>query len=224
MAAGYIPDADGAFDAWQVNFLAYAAVHAAELGLKPADVTPAVDAGEQWHSDYLRHLAARQAAAAATQTKNGSRRALVDLVRPLVARIQASPQVDDAERAALGITVPDRSPTPAPAPASRPIVRVDFSRRLHHLIRFADERMPTRRARPRGVIGAEVWVKVSPPGEDPPADPAELTFLSLATRPPAVAEYTGAEAGRMAHYMLRWLSTRGEAGPWSETASATVGG
>ena len=32
-----------------------------------------------------------------------------------------------------------------------------------------------------------------------------------------------ADAGQAAHYMLRWLSTRGEAGPWSETASATIG-
>jgi hypothetical protein len=37
------------------------------------------------------------------------------------------------------------------------------------------------------------------------------------------AEFTGPDGGKTAHYMLRWLSTRGEAGPWSETASATIG-
>ena len=42
-------------------------------------------------------------------------------------------------------------------------------------------------------------------------------------RTPAVAEFTGPDGGKTAHYMVRWLSTRGEAGPWSETASATVG-
>ncbi|MCK4342738.1 MAG: hypothetical protein KAY37_13555 [Phycisphaerae bacterium] len=40
---------------------------------------------------------------------------------------------------------------------------------------------------------------------------------------PAAAEFTGPDGGQTAHYMLRWLSTRGEAGPWSETASATIG-
>ena len=34
---------------------------------------------------------------------------------------------------------------------------------------------------------------------------------------------TGADANKVAHYMLRWGSTRGEPGPWSETASATIG-
>ena len=33
----------------------------------------------------------------------------------------------------------------------------------------------------------------------------------------------GADANKVAHYMLRWESTRGETGPWSETASATIG-
>jgi hypothetical protein len=39
----------------------------------------------------------------------------------------------------------------------------------------------------------------------------------------AVAEFTGPDGGKTAHYMVKWLSTRSEAGPWSETASATIG-
>ena len=38
-----------------------------------------------------------------------------------------------------------------------------------------------------------------------------------------VADSDGADANKVAHYMLRWESTRGETGPWSETASATIG-
>jgi hypothetical protein len=32
----------------------------------------------------------------------------------------------------------------------------------------------------------------------------------------------GADAGKTAHYMLRWVSTTAENGPCSETASATI--
>jgi hypothetical protein len=46
----------------------------------------------------------------------------------------------------------------------------------------------------------------------------------LDTNTPYLAEYTGAQAGKKAHYMLRWVSTRGDKGPWSETASATIAG
>jgi hypothetical protein len=34
---------------------------------------------------------------------------------------------------------------------------------------------------------------------------------------------TGGGAGKTAHYMLHWVSTTGEKGPWSETAGATIG-
>ncbi len=97
------------------------------------------------------------------------------------------------------------------------------AKRLRHTLRYADESTPTRRARPRGTIGAEVWVRVSPPGDPPPSDPSDLKFLLLSTRTPAAIEFTGPDGGKTAHYMVRWLSTRGEAGPWSETASATIG-
>ena len=36
------------------------------------------------------------------------------------------------------------------------------------------------------------------------------------------AAFTAGETGKTAYYALRWVSTRGEKGPWSEVAAATV--
>lgn len=104
---------------------------------------------------------------------------------------------------------------------SRPTATVDTSRRLAHVISFKDEQTPKSKAKPAGTMGAEVWVKI---GDAPPADPGELTFLALDTHSPYLAEYDGAQAGKKAHYMLRWVSTRGAKGPWSQTVSATIAG
>ena len=60
-------------------------------------------------------------------------------------------------------------------------------------------------------------------GDPAPTDPSERTFLSLDTRTPYTADYPGGDANKIAHYMLRWLNTRGDKGPWSETPSATIG-
>jgi len=38
-----------------------------------------------------------------------------------------------------------------------------------------------------------------------------------------MAGFTAPGAGQMVHYLLSWFGTRGEAGPWSETAGATIG-
>ncbi len=219
--ADYIPAADGDFDAWQDNFITYATANAAALGLDPLiDIPPLTAAQGVWTTDRAANTAAQAAAESARQAKVAARGGLEGLVRPLVARLQASAAVDDAERQALGITVRDTIATPVVAPITRPVVSVDTSQRLQHTIGFADEATPTRKAKPDGVRGAQIWVKI---GDPVPIDPSELTYLATDTRTPYVAAFAGADANKVAHYMLRWESTRGEPGPWSETASATIG-
>ena len=111
--ADYIPGPDSQFASWQQNFVTYASANAAALGLDPlVDIPPLTTAQTAWATDYPAHIAAQQAAAAATQTKNASRDTYESVVRPLVRRLQADAAVDDAEKAALGITVPDSEPTP----------------------------------------------------------------------------------------------------------------
>lgn len=141
-------------------------------------------------------------------------------VRPLVRRLQVSASVDDTERAALGIAVPDKEPWPVGPPTTRPLATVDASQRLQHTIDLTDQTAPTRGAKPAGVIVAEIWVKVDGP---PPVDPRELTFLAVDTRAPYTRDYDGAQGNKIAHYMLRRVNSRGEAGPWSATVSATIG-
>ena len=47
-------------------------------------------------------------------------------------------------------------------------------------------------------------------------------FLSVSSRGNLQTDFPSAEAGKTAYYALRWVSTRGEKGPWSEVAAATV--
>ena len=221
MAADYIPAPDGDFNAWQDNFVTYATANAAALGLDPlVDIPPLAAAQTTWTTDYAANTAAQAAAQAARQAKGAARSAFEAVVRPLVGVLQASAAVDDTERKALGITVPDTTPTPVGPPTTRPLVTVDTAQRLQHTIAFQDELTPTSKAKPAGVRGAQIWVKI---GDPPPVDPNELTFLATDTRTPYVTDFDGADGNKVAHYMLRWESTRGETGPWSETASATIG-
>lgn len=218
----YHPRSDPEFLAWGEQFNDYLQAHFSELGLSPGDVLGL-------NADLISYSAAQEAlvraraeAAAAVEANTRARRRFEAAMRKSVRRIQTYPGTTDTHRANLGITVPDPERTPIGPPTTRPLVKIDFSKRLLHRIAFVDERTPTRRARPPGVMGADVWVKVTAPAEPPPTDVGDLTFLFLSSRTPAVAEYGGADAGKTAHYMLRWLNRRGEPGPWSETASATI--
>ena len=124
----------------------------------------------------------------------------------------------------------------APTPTSRPLARVESGNRLTHTLRFTDESTPTRRGKPKGVQGAEVWLALAdantpaPPlnspsaqgGGNAPGRADSYKFLSPSSRGNLNAAFTAADAGKTAYYALRWVSTRGEKGPWSEVAAATV--
>jgi len=70
-------------------------------------------------------------------------------------------------------------------------------------------------------MGCEIWVKLDGP---PPTDEKDCSFLTLDSAPPYLAEYDGAQAGKMAHYMMRWRMRDDSVGACGETVSATVTG
>jgi hypothetical protein len=219
---GYLPQADQDLRAWVANFVTYATANTVALGIVAGDVTPVSTAETNFDSALDAHVSEKALAKSATQTKDTSRKAMTQVVRALVRKLQASSTVTDAQREALGITVDDGSRSAVPAPASRPIVSVWVSQGLRQEVRFADENTPTRKKKPDGVRGAEVWVKIVNAGEAPPVDAGAMMFLDLSTSSPYVAEFPGDSAGKTAWYRLRWVNTRGEKGPWSELASGTI--
>ena len=80
----------------------------------------------------------------------------------------------------------------------------------------------THAARPAGVLGAEVWVKLVDAGQPVPTDPSTLAFLTMATKPTFRAEFKPGDGGKTSVYMTRWVNTQGEDGPWSEIATPTA--
>lgn len=95
---------------------------------------------------------------------------------------------------------------------------------------------PLKLAKPNGVRGCEVWMKLvdnadTLPTDDAPdaplgdpflSDPATFTYLGTATRSHHETEFPLEARGKSAVYMPRWVNTRGTAGPWSEVATAMV--
>jgi len=223
MAKDYIPASDTEFLAWAANFVTYSGAHLVELGIGPPNIVPIAAGRADFDTKLSANVTAQQAAQSARQAKDDSRDTFETAIRQLVRQLQASGKVDDAERAALGITIPDTTRTVAAGGINtRPIGAVDTSQRLRHEIRFSDEATPTKRAKPAGVMGCEIWVKVSATGEAAPSSADELSFVAMDTASPYTVEYDGANGGKTAHYMLRWVKSGGEKGPWSETISATI--
>jgi hypothetical protein len=215
----YLPASDTEFTSWMKRFITVATANQATLGLTAGQLAAVQAQATVWEQALATHFTAKAQAKASTQAKYRERGTLTGLVRPLVTMIQALPDVKDSQRHTLGMTVSSTARAAVAVPTSRPLaVVIDTSTRLRHTITFVDDAGTVRRAKPRGVIGCEIWIKI---GETSPTT-GELRYLATATRSPYVAEFDGADGGQTAFYMLRWVNTRGERGPWSQTFGATI--
>lgn len=108
------------------------------------------------------------------------------------------------------------------APTSRPLALVEGGQRLTHEPRLTDESTPTRKARPKGVQRAEVFVALTTPAQPAPTDLSQYRYIGSATRGETTLTFELAQGGQQAHDLARRVATTGGIGPWSETASATV--
>jgi hypothetical protein len=221
MSDNNIPPADEPFNTWVVPFSGYVTTNAVAMGVAPADAAALAAKVTTWNSMFPTHNTARAAATAATTNKNLSREGIEALARPLIQQLQASTTVTDAQRNLMQINVRSTAHTPASVPTTMPIAMVDTSQRLRHIVSYTDSASGGSKKKPAGVASCEVWAKVGAPA---PTDISQMAYMGNASTSPQMEEYTGAQAGQMVCYWLRWVNTRGEKGPWSEPVTATIAG
>jgi len=139
--------------------------------------------------------------------------------------------------------VRDTSGTPTKALATRSQVSIKLADRLQHRLRPSaaprskpDESTWACRARPKGVLGAEVWltlIDAGPTANSPIiaalGNLAALAFLTMASKLMICADFRsgdgGTEYGERAPSSWLARSTPGrreQKRPWSEIATATV--
>jgi hypothetical protein len=143
-----------------------------------------------------------------------------DLARPWHLPGPCSCEPPNADRVEMRVIVRDTSQ--APAPSSRSLALVESGQRLTHQLRLVDDGSPTKRARPRGVERAEVFVALTPPATPAPADERAHRSVQSVSDGSMTLSFEASQGGMQAHYMARWVTRRGAIGAWSETSSATV--
>ena len=114
-----------------------------------------------WDAHYAAAVEARDAARAATAVKEESRDALEEMIRMAAKRIQADNRISNHARAEAGLPIHKTKRTPVAVPKTSPITQIIASDRLEHSIMFSDASTPTRRARPAGCTGVEVYVAIA---------------------------------------------------------------
>lgn len=218
----YVPKTDADFHVWQINLITILT----ELGLTsgmPEEVLTSLKANQaRWTAAYEKANNKQNRTSADVITKNEAGEGFTKEIRDTVQQwLVRNPKVSDGDRVRMGITVRTTTHTPVPPPSTMPVGSVDFSLRLQHTISFYDQASAHSNAKPEGVTGCEIYVKVD--GEAPKSV-EEMNFQGTCSASPFEVKFDSSKAGKTAWYWLRWVNRKGEAGPWSTPISAMIVG
>jgi hypothetical protein len=156
----------------------------------------------------------------AVETKNNARKAVVAKARPFIqGRLMKNPRVTPADLLAMELPVHDTHPTPSPTPVRMPIGEIDFSVHQQHTVHVKDDHL-TGKVRPDHVRGYEVWRKIG--GDTPPATDEEYSYVGFSSRVMFTINYSLSDVGKIVWYRFRWINTRNQPGPWSETPISAI--
>ena len=218
----FIPQNDAEFNVWQDNLAKEFTTGSTTWGIPEEDIAALVAVQTNWNTCYARANNKNNRTSADVQAKDDARAIYEKKLRSFIAQwLTNNTKVLDSDRERMGITVKSGTRTAVPKPITVPVGNVDFSVRLQHTIHFNDESTPKSKAKPEGVHGCEIWMKL---GGEVPKNASELTFVATDTRTPFVKTFEGTDAGKTVYYWLRWVNTRGEQGPWSKAINAMVVG
>lgn len=217
----YIPGGEGEFFDWAANFVTVGEAEATDAGFSAAQITALKAKHGAWLSGRIDRNAKQSVLDGAVTATQQLRDDLTSTVRGLVGDTQRHLGTNDALRRRLKIPVAGDSAAPTGPAATWPVFTVTSAGHLRLEAAFRDSATPGSRAKPAGMLGAEVWLKV---GGAAPTQESETHFLGLDTKTPYLHEFEPGELGQPAHIRGRWISSKGEKGPWGPVATAIVGG
>jgi hypothetical protein len=126
--------------------------------------------------------------------------------------------VSDEERDNMKLPIHKKTLTRAATPHTIPHVTTELPAPAVVEFHFRDVNS-LHKAKPAGVHGAEiVWAVL----DTPPDDWEQLTHSMFCTRTPLRLTFNGHDRGKTLYYVLRWVNTRGEKGPWSGIQSVII--
>lgn len=217
MSNGRFPGKEADLNNYYQLVAPYLTTNAVRLKILPDAVTALNSNFTAWNTAYPASQNPATRTQTITESKNLANQNMMSMLRTIFDDIPESVLTIE-DRNTLNLHQRSSSRTAAPVPITKPVALVDTSKHLEHTISFTDENTPNSAAKPDGVRGCQIWMKLGSPA----VDPSELQYVATDTASPYVNHFAGVNAGKPVYYWLRWENTRGETGPWSDAVMATI--
>lgn len=219
MAQDFLPAREADLAQWTANFHALTTATPLAYGLTAPQALQFATLDDIWQAALSLALDPPTRTAPTVAAKDVAMTNIKGYARLLAAAVRGFPSITPEQLSALGLTVPSGSRTPVPPPVTYPIVSVLSTAGNAITLAMADQNTPNARRRPRGVVGAQVYVAF---GASPPTGIDQMTFLGLQTRFPANWLMGAANQGKLAWFIARWSNFKGQTGPISSPVGSIV--
>lgn len=219
----YIPTKDAQFLTWLENFDTLATAAPATYGLTAPDAVAIAAAAGLFIASYPISQDPATRTPVTVQQKDNDRATAEAVIRPYAVAISRNVNVLDADKVAIGVTVPSTVPTPIPAPIDAPELSIaSMTPGLGKL--FYKTVGAVGKAKPFGVVGVEVFAFI---GDTHTTNPADASFVAHYTKSPFRMTFSALDAGKRVSIFARFVTRSGPAGvsqtgPWSAPLQTVI--
>ena len=214
----YIPRRYLELAVFVANLLNKASFSQSRLGILAADLA----AYQMAVNEYLAANTAASgpdASSADLQNRKALAKAVVAATREFVNfNLRYNHAMTDSDRTEMGLTIPDRTPTPVPVPTTFPVFKADTSKTIRIVLNIHDSQSE-KRGKPNGVHGCEIrWAIL----DNPPTGIEDLVHSAFTTKASYTFDFDLPQQGKRLYFCGHWENTKGEKGPWSPVQNTII--
>jgi hypothetical protein len=213
MSADWLNKTDEGLRVQAEQFSGYVSANTVAIGLVAGDATTLASNVTAYQDKLAVSSNDSTRTPVAIAEKDTAKAVLIANLRSLGRRLQANPNLSDAQRVALTLPVRDTNPTPSQPLVTRPVVSIIGVAATDVAARAHDELTPNSRKKPPGAIGLQYFSWVGP--ATPPLDLERWRFEGVASRSQFVMGFHLEDAGKPITVVARWFNRKGEVGPAS---------
>jgi hypothetical protein len=221
MSPHFIPQDQAGKLQWMQSFANGIAAAPSVYALSPGEAATIAQAVNRFAAAYAVALDPATGTKVTTAIKDQTRNSAENLCRTFARIIKSNNGVSDAAKEAIGVRPINNGRIAIHVPLSWPLISIVGATPNCHTLRYTDSNTPTSRAKPFGAIQLQLFVALA---DAPVRNPDLARYRGGFTRNPIGVSFDSKEEGKIATYFGRWVSRRGDVGPWSSPKSMRVAG
>ncbi|MDR2563587.1 MAG: hypothetical protein LBC98_06565 [Prevotellaceae bacterium] len=214
----YLPKAFGPLASWLINFFKYLTPSLQRFEIPEGASAPAQEKADIFQAAHEKAEHPNAGKADRLDRKEKAEAASKSVRDFVNVHLRYNKAVTDDDRIQLGLHVPDAIPTHAAAPTTWPLATVRIAGPRQVRLDWHDSASEAK-AKPIGVRGCEIRYSVL---DTPPTTTDDLQRSEFSSRASHILKFDEAQRGKTIYIILRWDSTRGDKGPWSEIISTII--